>query len=110
MNGDSVQSDYLTGRAGWIALAVFAAVIAVGVLPLTPGVPAAVAAAVAAVGAAVLLVRWRRPLLLYAGVATGGIAVLADGRSTNVGLMGICLLAACCVLTGSRLEGLACWA
>jgi hypothetical protein len=110
MSGHMVQADYLAGRAGVIAVAVFAAVIALGVLPLTPGVPAAAAAAVVAVGAAGLLVRSRRPRLLYAAVATGGLVVLAGGRSTNIGLFGMCLLAGCCMLTGSRRDGLAYWA
>ena len=103
-------AQYLSGRARWIAFAAFAAVTAAGVVPLQPGAPAAVTAAVVAVGAAALLVlRWRPPLL-YAVIATAGIAVLADGRSTNVGLIAVCLLAAWCVLAGSRLEGLAYWA
>ena len=77
---------------------------------LQPGAPAAVIAAVVAVGAAALLVlRWR-PLLLYAAIATAGIAVLADGQSTNVGWIAVCLLAAWCVLVGSRVEGLTYWA
>jgi signal transduction histidine kinase len=101
---------YLTGRATWIALAAFAAVTAVGVLPLTPSAPAAVAAAGVAIGAAVPLVRRWRPQLLYAAVATAGIAVLADGRSNNIGWFGVCLIAAWCVLTGSRREGLVYWA
>jgi signal transduction histidine kinase len=103
-------AEYLTGRATWIALAAFAAVIAIGVLPLTPGAPAAVAAAGVAIGAAVPLVRRWRPQLLYAAVATAGIAVLADGRSNNIGWIGVCLIAGWCVLTGSRREGLAYWA
>jgi signal transduction histidine kinase len=106
-------AEYLTGGAAWIALAVFAAVTAVGVL-LTPSAPATVAAAgVAAgvaVGAAVPLVRRWRPQLLYAVVATAGIAVLADGRSNNIGWFAVCLIAGWCVLTGSRREGLAYWA
>ncbi len=104
------SAAYLAGRAKWIALATFAAATAAGVVPLSPGAPVAVTAAVVAVGAAALLVlRWR-PLLLYAAVATAGIAVLVDGRSTNVGLIAVCLLAAWCVLAGSRLESLTYWA
>ncbi len=103
-------AEYLAGRATWIALAVFAAVTAVGVLPLTPSAPAAVAAAVVAVGTAALLVRRRRPQLLYAAVATASIAVLADGRSSNIGWFAVCLVAGWCVLTGSRREGLTYWA
>ena len=77
---------------------------------LQPSAPAAVTAAVVAVGAAALLVlRWR-PLLLYAAIATAGIAVLADGQSSNVGWIAVCLLAAWCGLVGTRLEGLTYWA
>ena len=113
MSGDPDQAgsiDYLPGRARWIALAVFAVVTAVGVLPLTPSGPVALAAALVAVGAAALLVRQWRPQLLFAAVATAGIVVFADGRSNNIGLFAMCLLAGWCVLTGSRREGLVYWA
>ena len=63
-----------------------------------------------AVAAAALLVTGWRPQLLYAAVATAGLAVLADGRSNNIGWFGVCLLAAWCVLTGSRRRGVAYWA
>jgi len=109
-SGAARSTEYLTARTKWIALAAFAAVTAVGVLPLTPGAPAAATAALIAVGAAGLLVQRRRPPLLYAAVATGGIAVLAGGLSNNVGWIAVCLIAAWCVLTGSRAEGLAYWA
>jgi signal transduction histidine kinase len=104
------SAEFLAGRAKWIALATFAAVTAAGVVRLQPSAPAAVTAAVVAVGAAALLVlRWR-PLLLYAAIATAGIAVLADGQSSNVGWIAVCLLAAWCGLVGTRLEGLTYWA
>jgi signal transduction histidine kinase len=106
----AAREDYLAGRAAWIALAVYAAVIAAGVAPQTPSAPVAAAAAVVAVGAAVPLVRRWRPQLLYAAVATAGLAVLADGRSSNIGWFAVCLLTGWCVLTGSRREGLAYWA
>jgi signal transduction histidine kinase len=113
MSGDLDRAGFaedLTARTRWIAVAAFAAVTVVGVLPLTPSASAASAAAVVAVGAATPLVwRWR-PQLLYAAVATAGLAVLADGRSNNIGLFGVCLLAAWCVLTGGRVEALAYWA
>jgi signal transduction histidine kinase len=118
MSGDLDQAgfapagfaEYLTARTKWIALAAFAAVTAVGVLQLKPSALAAAVAALVAVGAAGLLVQQRRPQLLYAAVATAGIAVLADGLSSNVGWIAVCLIAAWCVLTGSRVEGLAYWA
>ena len=57
----------------------FAAVTAVGVIRLNPSAAVAAAGAVVAVGAAVpLVLRWR-PALLYAAVATAGIAVLGNG-------------------------------
>jgi signal transduction histidine kinase len=103
-------AEYLTGRAKWIALAAFAAIIVAGALRVMPSAPVASAAGLVTVGAAALLVlRWR-PLLLYAAIATAGIAVLADGRSSSIGWMAVCLLGAWCVLAGRRLEGLAYWA
>jgi hypothetical protein len=104
------SAEFLTGRATWVALAVFTAVIAGGAARVEPGAAATAAGAVVAVGAAALLVRGRRPQLLYAAIAAGGIAVLADGWSNNVGWFAVCLLAAWCVLTGGRREGLAYWA
>jgi len=80
------------------------------VFRLNPSAPTAVAGAVVAVGAAALLVLGWRPVLLYAAVATAGIAVLGNGMSSNVGWFAICLLTAWCVLAGTRLEGLAYWA
>lgn len=101
---------YVADWVAWIALAVFAAFTAVGVVPLTPSAPVAAVAAVVAVGAAALLIRRRRPQLLYAAVATAGLVVLADGQSNNIGLFAVYLLEVWCVLTGSRWEGLAYWA
>ena len=103
-------SEYLAGRAKWVALAVFAAVTVAGAVRLNPSAPVAAAGAVTAVAAATLLVlRWR-PQLLYAAAATAGIAMLGHGSSSNVGWFAVCLLAGWCVLTGSRREGLAYWA
>jgi signal transduction histidine kinase len=94
----------------WVAIIAFAAVTAVGVIPQNPSGPAAVAGAVVAVGAAVpLVLRWR-PALLYAAVATAGIAVLGNGRSSNIGWFAVCLLTGWCVLAASRREGLVLWA
>jgi signal transduction histidine kinase len=105
-------AEYLPGRVKWIAVAVFAAVMTVGALGFTPVHPSPLAAAggaVAAVGAATLLVLRRRPAWLYAAVATAGIAVIADGQSSNIAWFAVCLLAGACVLA-SRREGLAFWA
>jgi signal transduction histidine kinase len=102
--------EYLPGRARWAAIAVFAAVTAAGAVRLNPSAPAAAAGAVVAVGAATLLVLGWRPVLLYAAVATTGIAVLGNGMSSNIGWFTVCLLAGWCVLAGTRREGLAYWA
>jgi signal transduction histidine kinase len=116
MDGDldpAGLAGYLAGRARWIALAGFAAVTAAGAIGFTPVHPAAAVAAagaVVAVAAAVLLVLRRRPQLLYAAVATAGIAVITDGLSSNIGWFAVCLLAAWCVLTGGRRDGLTYWA
>jgi signal transduction histidine kinase len=56
-----------------------------------------------------LVLRWR-PALLYAAVATAGIAVLGNGRSSNIGWFAVCLLTGWCVLAASRREGLVYWA
>jgi len=103
-------AEHLAGRARWIALVVFAALTGVGVVRLNPSTAAAVAGAVVAVGAAALLVLGWRPVLLYAAIATAGIAVLGNDMSSNVGWFTVCLLTAWCVLAGTRLEGLAYWA
>ena len=98
--------DYLAGRARWIAVAAFAAVAVAGVVRPNPNPPLGAIGAVVAVGAATLLVlRWQ-PQLLYAVVATAGIALLGDGSSSNIGWFAVCLITAWCVLTGSRRDGL----
>jgi signal transduction histidine kinase len=113
MSGDldpAGSVEYLAGRARWAGIVVFAAVTTAGVVRLNPSAAAAAAGAVVAVGAAALLVLGWRPVLLYAAVATAGIAVLGNGVSSNIGWFTVCLLAAFCVLAGTRREGLAYWA
>jgi len=108
--GSSGPAELPPGRGRWVGLAVFAAFIAIGLGLMNPNPPAAVAAAVVAVGAGALLIRGWRPLLLYAAVATAGIAVLGHGMSANVGWFAVCLLGAWCVLIGGRRDGLLYWA
>ena len=74
---------YLTGRARWAAIVVFAAVTAAGAVRLNPSAAAAAAVAVVAVGAAALLLLGWRPVLLYAALATAGIAVLGELQRMN---------------------------
>jgi len=113
MNGDAGPAraaGFPPGWARWSGLAAFTALVAVGLARMNPSPPVAVAAAVVAAGAGVLLAQQRRPLLVYAAVATGGIAVLGHGLPSNVSWFAVCLLGAWCVLTGSRRDGLVYWA
>jgi signal transduction histidine kinase len=104
--GSSHPAGFFPGWARWVAFAVFATFVAIGAGPVNPSPAAAAAAAVVAVSAAVLLILQQRPLLAYAAVATGGIAVLGHGMSSNVGWFAVCLLGAWCVLAGGRRDGL----
>jgi signal transduction histidine kinase len=113
MNGDTGparSAGFLPEWARWSGLAAFTALVAVGLSRMNPSLPAAAVAALVAGGAGVLLALRRRPLLVYAAVATGGIAVLGHGLPSNVGWFAVCLLGAWCVLTGSRRDGLVYWA
>jgi signal transduction histidine kinase len=112
MSGDTGDGRPVVfpGTARWLALAVFTVFVALGLVPVNPNPVAAAAAAVVAIGAAVLLVLHRRPLLGYAAAATGAIAVLGHGMSSNVGWFAVCLLGSWCVLVGGRRAGSAYWA
>ena len=82
--GSARPAEFPAGRARWLALGVFAALVVVGLLPLRPDPAVAVAAAAVAVAAAALLLAQRRPLLVYAVAATAGVAVLGYGMSSNL--------------------------
>jgi signal transduction histidine kinase len=108
--GPAQPAAFAAGWARWSALGVFAALAGVGLLPLRPSPAAAGVAAAVAIAAAALLVAQRRPLLLYAAVATAGIAVLGYGMASNVGWFAVCLVAAWCALVAERTHALAYWA
>jgi signal transduction histidine kinase len=113
MNGATCPSrpaGFPPDWARWAGLAGFTVLVAIGLTRMNPSLPAAVAAAIVAAAAGVLLAQQRRPLLAYAAVTTGGIAVLGHGLPSNVGWFAVCLLGAWCALTGSRREGLVYWA
>lgn len=105
------SGDLLSGRMRWAALAVFAALVGVGLAPLSPTPAAAGVAAAIAIGSAAVLV-WQpeRYLLPAAIVATAGVAVLGHASSTNLGWFTVCLLCAWCALTGTRRDVLVYWA
>ena len=103
-------AELVTGRTRWIALAAFAAFAGIGVMRENPSLVAAAAAAAAAVIAAGLLVHGLKPQLLFAAVATAGIAVEGNGLSSNVGWLAACLLAGWCMLLAGRRDGLIYWA
>jgi len=103
-------AELVTGRTRWIALAAFAAFAGIGVMRENPSLVAAAAAAAAAVMAAGLLVHGLKPQLLFAAVATAGIAVEGNGLSSNVGWLAACLLAGWCMLVAGRRDGLIYWA
>lgn len=101
----------LPRRVRWVPLAVFAAFAAVGLTRMYPNPPVAVGAAVVAVGAAALLVgTWRRWALGYVAVATAGVAVLGNGRSSDVGWFAVVILGGWCALIGARRDALVSWA
>jgi len=119
MNGDLAAAgpadpagpaEHLPARVRWAAIVVFAAVTVAGAVRLNPSAPVAVAGAIVAVGAAIPLVLGWRPVLIYAAVATAGIAMLGHGMSSNIGWFGVCLLTCWCVLAGRRREALVYWA
>ena len=105
-----MSGDLVPGRIRWIALAVVAAVVAVGALPQNPTTALAAAGAVVAVLGTAFLVNDRRPQLLYAAVATAGIAVEGHGLSNDLGWFAVCLIAGWCVVVVSRRDGLIYWA
>jgi len=106
--GPSHPVEFVTGRARWIGLGVFIAFVVIGLGRLNPSPAAAFAAALVAAGAGAVLIGWQRPPLLgWAALATGGIAVLGHGMSSNVGWFAVCVLSIWCVLAAGRRAGLA---
>ena len=106
-----VPAGISTGWSRWAALAVFAILIGIGLVPLKPDPAAAAIAAAVAISAGAMLV-WKRQrwyLLPAAALATAGIAVLGHGNSANLGWFAICLLGIWCALTGERLDVLVYW-
>src|ERR1700722_1649232 len=95
-------AGFAAGWVRWLALGVFPPLAGIGLLPLRPSPAVAAVAAAVAVAAAALLLAQRRPLLLYTVAATAGIAVLGYEKSSNVGWIAVCLVAAWRALVARR--------
>lgn len=109
----------LTWPAGrtafWGSVAGFAAVAALGcglgrIQPSAPPLVLTVAAAAVATGGAVVLLQRRQPMLVYAVIASAGIAVIGDARPANPVWFALLLIGGWCALVGGRLAGGAFWA
>jgi signal transduction histidine kinase len=100
--GRAQPADFSAGWARWASVAAFAALVGIAVAPLRPNPAVAAAAAVVAVAAAASLVWRRRPLLVYAALATAGIALLSYDQSYRIGWFAVCLVAVWCGFAGQR--------
>src|SRR3984957_3745318 len=109
MSGDPERltpGEPVPSRIKPIAVAGFAVIVADGALTGYPSAPSLAVAASVAVAAAAVLVYVPRLPLLAAAVATAGVAVAADGFSSNIGWLATCLLAGWCVIVVSQRIGL----
>jgi signal transduction histidine kinase len=84
---------------------VFAVVARLGRDPI----PTLVGVLVAYVGGVPFFLADARRLLLHAGVALAGVALLAHADPRNVGWFAVSVLGAWCVLAGGTLEGVVLW-
>jgi signal transduction histidine kinase len=103
LRASRAQPAYVpAGWARWASLALFAAVVGVAVVPVPANPAVAGTSAGGAIAAAALLV-WRRPpLLLYAALASAGLAVLSYSQSYRIGWFAVCLVGLWCGLFGQR--------
>ena len=92
--GPARPAEFPPDWARWAGLALLIVLVAIGLARMNPSPAIAVAAAIVAAAAGLALAQQRRPLLAYAAVATGGVAVLGHGQPSNVGWFAVCLLAA----------------
>jgi signal transduction histidine kinase len=90
------------GWARWASLAAYTALVGIAFAPLRPNPLAAAVAALVAVAAGALLLWGRRPLLLYAALATAGVVVLSYDKSYDIGWFAVCLVGVWCGLAGQR--------
>lgn len=95
-------ADFSARWARWVSLAGFAVLLGIALTPLRPNPATAATAATVTMAASVMLVWRRRPLLLYAALATAGVAVLSYAKSYQVCWFTVCLVGVWCGLTGKR--------
>ncbi len=102
----------VAGRAGFaVALACFTALTGMGIaLGRTqhhpPPLAVVVIAGVVATAMAAMLLRYWRPVLVYAVITGGAITVIGDGRSANLVWFALLLVTGWCSLTADYRAGL----
>lgn len=100
--GGAQPVDFSARWVRWVSLAGFAALLGIALVPLRPNPAVAAIAVVGAMAASVMVVWRRRPLLLYAALATVAVAVLSYAKSYQVCWFTVCLVAVWCGLVGKR--------
>jgi signal transduction histidine kinase len=97
----------------WVALGAFIAFLVIGLVIRVPDDPTItiVGILLAVAGALALFLANSRLLLLYAAIATAGVALLVTDRSGsgNVGWFAVCIVAGWCVLVGGVRLGAIYW-
>ncbi|WP_370383443.1 sensor histidine kinase [Catenulispora sp. GAS73] len=101
----------LSRRARWAGLAVFTVFIVFALVARLGRDPilTLVGVLVAFLGGVPFFLRDARRLLAYAGVALGGVALLATADPRDVGWFAVSVLGAWCVLAGGTLAGVVLW-
>jgi signal transduction histidine kinase len=111
---DTHRAAPLPRLSRWAGLGAFIAFLMIGLVIRLPDIPAitVVGVLVAAAAALPLFLAASRLLLLYAAIATAGVALLLTDRSGsgNVGWFAVCIVGAWCVLYGGVLTGAIYWA
>jgi signal transduction histidine kinase len=108
---ESPRAVHLTRMSGWVGLAALTAFLLIGLVTRLPDdAGPAITGVLLAVAVAVpfFLVR-PRLLLLYAGIATGGVVLLGNAASGDIGWFAVLVLAAWCVLAGGPGIGVTYW-
>jgi signal transduction histidine kinase len=108
--GTFQPAEFSAGWTRWVALGLFAALVGIALLPLSPSPAAAAAAAAAALGGGASLLWQPRYLLPSAAAATAGLAVLGHATSTNLGWFAVVMIGFWCGLAGERRDALVYWA